>query len=146
MKKTVYIIIGLVIIVVSGWFVLSGGLLQPEAEQNFESFIEQTPQIKAELTISYGDGTAQTFQADFSEGATAFDILKNKARELGITLKTKDYGDMGIMVEAIGEKENGQGGKYWMYYVNGQWGDVASDKKILNSGDKVEFKFEKSPF
>ena len=53
---------------------------------------------------------------------------------------------MGILIEAIGEKENGKDGKYWLYYVNGEMPQVAADKQILKANEVVEFKFEKSPF
>ena len=45
-----------------------------------------------------------------------------------------------------GIEENGENGKYWLYYVNGEMPMVSADKKELRPGDKVEFKFEKSPF
>ncbi len=76
---------------------------------------------------------------------TAFDLLKNKTEELNIPLKIKTY-DFGILIEAIGNKKNGQDGKYWMYYVNNEMPMVSVDKKEIKPGDKVEFRFEKSPF
>jgi len=75
----------------------------------------------------------------------AFDLLKEGAEKLDLSLKTKTY-DMGILMEAIGSKENGEDGKYWMYYVNEEMPLVAVDKKEIKPGDKIEFKFEKSPF
>jgi len=75
---------------------------------------------------------------------TAFDLLKKGTEELNLTLKNKTY-DIGIFIEAIGDKENGQDGKYWMYYVNAEMPIIAADKKELNARDKTEFKFEKPP-
>jgi len=60
-----------------------------------------------------------------------------------MVLKTKTY-DFGIFIEAIGDKENGEDGKYWMYYVNEEMPMMAVDKKEIGPGDKIEFKFEKS--
>lgn len=77
--------------------------------------------------------------------ATAFALLKLVAQNLGLALKTKEY-DLGVFIEAVGSKKNGEDGKYWLYYVNGEMPQVAADKKEINPGDKVEFKFEKSPF
>jgi hypothetical protein len=97
------------------------------------------------LVIDEGEGTIKTFETEFKEGMTAFDLLKEKTGEIDLTLKFKTY-DVGVFIEAIGDKENGEDGKYWLYYVNGEMSQVASDKQLLVPGDKVEFKFEKSPF
>ena len=51
-----------------------------------------------------------------------------------------------IVSEIIGDKENGQDEKYWMYYVNEEMPMVAADKKEIKAEDKVEFRFEKSAF
>ena len=36
--------------------------------------------------------------------------------------------------------------KYWQYYINNTLGDVAADKKVLEEGDKLEWRFEEVPF
>ncbi|MDP2946979.1 MAG: DUF4430 domain-containing protein [Nanoarchaeota archaeon] len=109
-----------------------------------ESFEEKEEQ-KIGLVINWEHELAKTFNIEFKEGMTAFDLLKEKTEEIGLTLKFKTY-DMGVFIEAIGDKKNGEDGKYWLYYVNGEMPQVASDKQLLRPGDKVEFKFEKSPF
>lgn len=97
------------------------------------------------LAIDNGNGSPQNFEADFKEGMTAFQLLKNKTDALGIVLETKTY-DYGVFIEKIGDKKNGDDGKYWLYYVDGEMPQVAADKEELRSGDRVEFKFEKSQF
>ena len=97
------------------------------------------------LVIDDGGGTPRRFETEFKQGMTAFDLLKEGAEKLALTTKTKTY-DIGIFIEAIGDKENGQDGKYWLYYVNEEMPMVASDKKEIKIGDKVEFKFEESAF
>jgi len=116
------------------------------------SFLKKEPQGYREglgqgvvLIIDEGEGLAKEFKAEFKEGMTAFDLLKTQAEKFNIILKTKTY-DIGILIEAIGDKENGRDGKYWLYYVNGELPMISADKKELKVGDKVEFKFEKSPF
>ena len=106
---------------------------------------EESVKEKAILIIDNGEGNPETFDVDFNQGDTAFDLLKNKAEQSELNLKTKTY-DIGVMVEAIGDKENGQDGKYWLYYVNKEMPMVSADKKEIKPGDLVEFKFEKSPF
>jgi hypothetical protein len=109
------------------------------------SELEQKAEEKVFLTIDNGQGNPQESEFVFEEGITAFDLLDKSSKQQNFTLKTKSY-DAGIFIEAIGDVENGQDGKYWMYYVNGQMPMVAADKQELIKGDKVEFKFEKSNF
>lgn len=117
----------------------------PEDLAEKEKEISQQDVIKEEviLVIDYGDGNSNTFNIEFIEGMTAFDLLNDMAEEL--SLETKAY-DIGIFIEAIGDKKNGQDGKYWMYYVNEEMPMVSADNMEIKVGDKVEFKFEESQF
>jgi hypothetical protein len=42
--------------------------------------------------------------------------------------------------------ENGNDGRYWQYYVNGQFADVGCSNYFLNDDDVVEWRFEPSPW
>ncbi len=140
-KNTYIIIIGLIVIVIFGsWLALSNN------NSDTDNVVLETAEKQATLAIDYGDREPEIFQIDFAEGTTVFDALKNKAEELGLNLKTKTYEGMGVFIEAIGDKENGQDGKYWLYYVNGEMPMESADKMIIELGDKIEFKFEKSSF
>lgn len=144
MTKNIYIIAGLgVIIIVGSWLLFSGNFWQTNIEEN--NIVQETIKKEAVLTIDDGGGGKNSFNVEFEEGMTAFDLLKNKTEESNITLETKSY-DIGIMIEKIGDKKNGQDGKYWLYYVNGEAPMVAADKMEIKAGDIVEFKFEKSIF
>jgi len=122
-------------------FLNRGTLFIPQDEME----ISQS-EIKEEVSLTIdGGGLPKIFKSEFKEGITAFDLLKENADESGLILKTKTY-DTGIFIEAIGDRENGQDGKYWLYYVNGEMPMVAADKKEIKPGDEIEFKFEKSPF
>lgn len=157
MKKTYILAIVILIILV-----IFGGIIFLNKQVCFGGFCLQNkdnffaPQKEAgnqdiknaetvSLVIDKGEGSPVTVTGESKEGMTAFDLLKEKTIELNLTLETKTY-DMGIFIEAIGDKKNGEGGKYWLYYINSQMPQVAADKYLLKVGDKVEFKFEKSPF
>ena len=144
MKKNIYIIAGLgIIIVITGWLLFSNTFGQPKIEEN--NIIQEAVKKEAVLVIDYGEGSPNSFDVQFEEGATAFDLLKNKAEESNIVLETKSY-DIGVMIEKINDKKNGQDEKYWLYYVNGETPMVSADKLEIKAGDKIEFKFEKSIF
>lgn len=130
-------------VIIGSWLMFSNNLLQTSVEEN-NTFSEM---LKKEVTlvIDDGRGNPKTFITEIKEGITAFDLLEEGAKKLDLALKTKKY-SIGIFVEAIGDRKNGQDGKYWLYYINGQPPMVAADKKEVKAGDKVEFKFGKSPF
>ena len=140
-------------------FILVGGLailiavgclifLDRIVPSGFQEKIEiSQPKVKKEvsLIIDYGEGEVDSFQSDFKEGMTAFDLLKEKTEESGLALEAETY-DIGVLIKTIGGKENGQGGKYWLYYINEEMPMVSADKQELKPEDKVEFRFEASPF
>jgi len=142
-KKIIYFVIGLVVIIIGGWLLFSNSFWQAGVKKT--NIVQETIVKKATLVINNGEMNPKIIIAEFNEGMTAFDLLKQEAEKLSLTLKTKNS-DAGIFIEAIGDKKNGQGEKYWLYYVNEEMPMVAADKKEIKTGDKVEFKFEKSPF
>lgn len=143
MKKNIYIIIGVAIVIIAGsWLTFSGSLRTAGVnEENIEKNSISEP-VKKEivLVINDGSGNVDTLAVEFKEGMTAFDLLKEGTEKLSLSLKTKNY-DIGIFIELIGDKKNGQDGKYWLYYINGEMPMVAADKEKIKIGDKVEFKF-----
>ena len=76
---------------------------------------------------------------------TAFALLQQTASASGWAIKSTNY-DIGVFIEAIGDRENGQDNSYWLYYVNEEMPMEAADKYLVAPGDKVEFRFEPSPF
>jgi len=150
-KKNLFIWIVIGIIVLIGIWLLSSKKVE---QHNFSNqFIHKNeieiPQEETKegvvLIINSDEENVKTFEIDFNSGMTAFDLLKNKAEELDLTLETKTF-DIGVLIETIGNKKNGDENKYWLYYINDEMPMVAADKKEIKPGDKVEFKFEESKF
>lgn len=135
---------GVIILIASGWLIFSNKgveLIPREGTKIPQVGVKQ----EVVLVIDDGEGEPKTFQGAFGGKMTAFDLLKDKTEELGLSLETKTY-EIGILIEAIGDKENGQDEKYWIYYINGEMPMVSADKKEIKPGDKIEFKFGKTPF
>ena len=144
MKKNIYIIIGAgIIIIIGSCLLFSDNFWQPNVKETSVSL--ETVKKEVTLVIDNGQGDSKTFNAEFKEGMTPFDLLKAETEKSALTLETKNY-DMGVFIEAIGGIKNGKDGKYWLYYVNGEMPMVSADKMVIKAGDKVEFKFEKSTF
>ncbi|MBU1085229.1 DUF4430 domain-containing protein [Patescibacteria group bacterium] len=146
-KPYIFIGIGVVVIIFSSLAIfLNKGLFLQKIDYNeTEVFEEKDVSREVILVVDDGTGELKNFEAEFEEGMTAFGLLKKKAEESGLVLSVKTY-DMGVFVEAIGEKESGQDGKYWLYYVNGEMPMISVDKNEIKPGDKVEFRFEESSF
>ena len=147
MRENIFnkILIG-IIVILTACFLFSGVINRFVGEEKTTDPLIPEEKSGEEVILVIDNGVKlETFMVEFSEGITAFDLLKNKAEELNLDLEIKTY-DIGVLIEAIGDEENGRDGKYWMYYVNGEMPMVASDKNKIKVGDKVEFKFEESIF
>ena len=70
----------------------------------------------------------------------AMDSLKQSGK-LDFTTESSSYG---AMVTSIGGVKNGEGGKYWLYSVNGQPGTVGADSYKLQPDDKIAWEFKAS--
>jgi len=144
-SKKIFITAGIIFLFTTGLWVVSGDEISQFFSEGESKLFQIGKGQEVTLLIDYGEGETKIFEAEFKEGMTAFSLLESETEKANLSLKTKAY-DIGIFIETIGNKENGQDGKYWMYYVNGELPMIAADKNELNFGDKIEFKFEKSPF
>ncbi|MCX6790970.1 MAG: DUF4430 domain-containing protein, partial [Candidatus Gribaldobacteria bacterium] len=98
------------------------------------------------LWIAFDAENKAYFEDQVQAKMTVFDLLKQGAEKLKIDLATKDYGEMGILIEKIGDLKNGDNGKSWIYYLNGKMAEVSASKQEIKATDTVEFKFEESKF
>jgi len=145
-KRNLYLGLIIIIVILIGiWLLFFQEFNKSVSVEQVEVEVEE--EIKQDLTLVINDGEegVEIYMSEFNQGITAFDLLKNKAEELDLTLETKIY-DIGVLIEMIGDKKNGDENKYWLYYINDEMPMVSADKQELNPGDKVEFKFEESNF
>ncbi|MDO8582124.1 MAG: DUF4430 domain-containing protein [bacterium] len=96
------------------------------------------------LRIDFGDGDVQNFSdIPYVTGATVFSILEDIAVKEKIPFVYDPSAGVGVFIRQIGDKKNGDGGRYWQYWVNEKFAMVAADKYMLSAGDIVEWKFLK---
>ncbi len=77
------------------------------------------------------------------EGDTVFSILEKVAKRNDISFEYTYYKDFdAALIDSIGKDVNGDGGKYWQYYVNNDIPMVGCDQYALSNGDYVEWSFE----
>ena len=108
---------------------------------------EQTPPPESPRSVSlmldFGDGTVKSWtDISYVEGQTLFDLTAKIARENSLTLEFDPPGEYGIFLKSIGDKKGGEeGGKWWLWWVDGQAGEVAADQYRLQPGDVAEWKY-----
>lgn len=95
---------------------------------------------KVELVIDFGNNEPKKFNLNIDSTDTAFSVLKASAEKENINLQVKQY-DFGVFVEKVGDFES-TAKKSWIYYVNGESGQIAADQQKLKNGDKIEWKYE----
>lgn len=127
-------------IVSLGLVVLVGGLLffsfrQPNV---LRQPVNPTLSSTASLYIDFDDGQMRNWlDIPLVTGATAFSILK----DVQVPIVYDPSTGAGVFIRQIGDKKNGDGGRYWQYWVNDKFALVAADTYALQQGDRVEWKF-----
>lgn len=92
-----------------------------------------------------GAGWATSYQSDVTTNNTAFGLLREASMRLGFSLHVVYYQvPRGVFVLGINGTMNGDGGRYWQYWVNGGYGPVAADHHRLHDGDSVQWRFTAS--
>lgn len=147
---TIFVILLAMIVLVLGWKPGIEKEIKPGKADILESVsqpseITQSEEIIVNIVIeSFSQaGIEMKIEADM----TILDVLQMINQENpSLNLQTKTYEGLGVLVEGMGEKVNGQDNKYWQYYVNGQMPMVGADEYILENNDKVEWVFAESEF
>jgi len=152
----VYLLVGFVAVVfVLTRFVFPGVTMQDLMQQQVERTREvqdasATPSASSAETVTNGENSQTMVLIDFGDSertyqninaTNAYAALTEAAGRDGLDVVTKDY-DFGKLVESINNKANTTD-RVWVYYVNGASADVAADRKSINPGDRVEWKYVK---
>lgn len=138
LKLAVYL--SIVIILTAIIFIVSHSNFSPGVYGKKESkdYIENISLsiISSNWTFAYQNkSTSNVTVADF-----LFEYAKNN--NFNIEKEFWEGYDSFFIVE-INNIENGEEGKYWQYYINGEFADVGCSKYYLNDNDIVEWRFER---
>lgn len=148
-KKTmdllkIIIPLGFVLIIFASLFGM--GVITTEKDTNNGSTDDDVVFLNEEVTatviINYGDGDVDTYDIT-SKNDTVFGFLLEAANQDSLDVKTTYYGQYdSILVDSIGSYVGGDGGKYWQYYLNEEYGIIGVDKQMVSDGDTIVWKFE----
>ncbi|MFH1598410.1 MAG: DUF4430 domain-containing protein [Patescibacteria group bacterium] len=100
---------------------------------------------QASFIINFGD-KSRSFQFEVDQKTTAYQLLQRASIRENLVLETEEYKDLGTIVDGISDYKGGQDDNYWILYVNGKMAQAAIDKTMVNPDDKVELRFEPSPY
>ena len=96
-------------------------------------------EIKNQAAIAQAAAKAAEPKTDYTykgvEGKTALDLLKAQQK---VTVKTFSFGDQVISINGL----EGNGPKYWTFYVNGKMADVGAGAYQTKASDTIEWKLE----
>ena len=97
--------------------------------------------IIADLVLDFGEEKIATYSGIHVEEETVLGILLKAASDQGFEVDfTPPSGEMGAFVKSIGGVENTKE-KFWQFWVNNEYGQVAMDQQEIKGGDVIEIKF-----
>ncbi len=138
-KKLILILGGILILLV----ILVSGNRQsttPPAQLENSPTIQPlvSPAEKFTLIIDFGNSAEKISQSlDFKKGENLLSVMK----KTNLKIETKEYPPYGFIIEGINGFKNGEGGRYWQYWVNGKYSQVGASALNPNPGDQISWKF-----
>lgn len=119
--------------------IIAGGFAYTQLNREPVAEITQTPRI-IEVTLAIAD-VLPTYRVEIDEGTSVLELIRKESIREGFVMSEKEYAGLGILVERLGDFENGTDGKYWTYTVNGVFAPVGADVYTPKAGDLIEWTF-----
>lgn len=120
----------------------------PNPSEENGTTVAQAESGSFQITLqNVSEGFEKTFTGELSdkEGPETQRLLDwmlyfHQKNPTDFPLETKEVTGIGVFVEAMFGKKNGEeGGKYWMYCVNDTSSPVGASERILRKGDHVNW-------
>ena len=132
----------------AGFLIGIGTQIQQNSAQNASiAPVWATAGQKVSMMVDTGDNLLGFSNVPIHKKDTVYSVLDRLAEEnKNLELDAIDYGGLGMFIDSINGKINGNNNKYWQYWINNEYGTVSADKRVLLSGDVVFWKFTSSRF
>jgi hypothetical protein len=100
---------------------------------------ESKKTVGAEVVIVTGE-SSELYELQVEDEVSVLKLLRQVAEENKFELETKkyDFGEMVVKIDGVGDDK----GKVWIYYVDDLVGEVAAGEKLIEPGQKVEWRYE----
>jgi len=144
MNKIKLLLLGLgalLILWIASWFGLFSliGSSKNESKDINPVVGTQPESQRVRVAIIFADDNKFELSKEFNSEQTAYSLLESIASENSLELKTQQY-DFGVFIKSIDDFESGAD-KAWIYFVNGESGQIAADQYKVKPGDNVEWKY-----
>jgi len=133
-KKYLIPICILVVIIVSGYFILTvnNTAVREQVTQNLS--------VSAFLIVQ-----DKSYELSILEGSSVYDVMVIARETTDFDFSGKKFSGLGFFVEEInGITGDTETEMYWTFYINDAKSNVGVSEYILNEGDVIEWKYEKS--
>ncbi len=101
---------------------------------------ETVPAPTPNVTLSVAGSLYSTFAP---AGSTVLDTMRALTSTSNFTFTGHDYPSLGFFVDSINGKK-AENSHNWMLYMNGKLSNTGASQTTLETGDAVEWKYEKS--
>ncbi|TFG35868.1 MAG: DUF4430 domain-containing protein [Parcubacteria group bacterium] len=101
---------------------------------------------KVSYKIIEGNGKIISSALDISKNSNVFSLLEAMSKQENFKIESKEYKEMGMLVESIDGIKNGTDNKYWQYWINGELPMVSADRQGVKNGDQIEWRFDLADF
>ena len=113
-----------------------------QVPEKSEIWFEKSDETSVKIVI-LGDGWTIEDNIVAYDDVTVFSLLERTLSKNSFSLEYTYYEQFdSILIDSINGVENGEDGKYWQYYVNGDIPMIGADKYSVTNGDYVEWRFE----
>lgn len=140
-KKLVNVI-AVVILVLAAFFVGQG--FSPVEDTTLESETE-IEKGTVNLLIDLNEKGVKSFEeVQIEKGDSLEEVLLTLDEEGLISIEGEDFGgELGYFVEAIDGVGGDDSGRWWQYWVNGEYAEVGVSAYVVQAGDSVVFLYTK---
>jgi len=135
-----------IVFLVAG-FLLGFGWRAGQATLPISAAGTETRQSAASVLVDTGYEILSFSDLAVGQDDTVLSILERAAdRNQSLSVEWQDYGDLGTLVTSMNGYQNGTNDKYWQYWVNNRYADIAADRYQLSGGENIMWKFTSSRF
>jgi len=139
MKK--YYLVGISVALV---LVVGGTIIFSPPSSNPAPIQQNTQNVEISVTLSVDEIYESKIITAQSDETLLSLMQRLNTIDPNLSLETKEYSGLGVLIEGIGKLHNGTDDKYWQYTVNYVMPQIGADKYTLSNGDQVEWSFKKS--
>ena len=111
-----------------------------------QTFRSHPPALAGDIALSMtieGAGWTITYSSNETRNNTVHLFLLEAARALHFAVQWTNWSPpySAVFVDAINGSMNGDGGRWWVFWVDGAYGNTAADLTFLHGGESILWRF-----